>query len=78
MAQHLGQAHAIESERGRGPIWSSSAAQSWTHSLAMVGLVELIAHIPRIYGEYRKLLAAAPDERPEVAILADPHRRPIQ
>ena len=28
-------------------------------SLAVVGLVEVVAHIPRIYGEYRKLLAAA-------------------
>ena len=28
-------------------------------SLAVVGLVEVISHIPRIYGEYRKLLAAA-------------------
>jgi lipid-A-disaccharide synthase len=27
-------------------------------SLAVVGLVEVIAHIPRIWGEYRKLLAA--------------------
>ena len=41
------------------------------HSLAVVGLVEVVAHIPRIYGEYRKLLAAARAERPEVAILTD-------
>jgi len=41
------------------------------HSLAVVGLVEVITHIPRIYGEYRKLLAAARTERPEVAILTD-------
>jgi lipid-A-disaccharide synthase len=40
-------------------------------SLAVVGLVEVIAHIPRIYGEYRKLLAAARRERPDVAILTD-------
>ena len=26
-------------------------------SLAVVGLVEVVSHIPRIYGEYRKLLA---------------------
>ena len=30
-------------------------------SLAVVGLLEVVAHIPRIYGEYRKLLAAARD-----------------
>jgi lipid-A-disaccharide synthase len=41
------------------------------HSLAVVGLVEVITHIPRIYGEYRKLSAAARAERPEVAILTD-------
>jgi len=41
------------------------------HSLAVVGLVEVITHIPRIYGEYRKLLRAAREERPEVAILTD-------
>jgi lipid-A-disaccharide synthase len=41
------------------------------HSLAVVGLVEVVTHIPRIYGEYRKLLNAARAERPEVAILTD-------
>lgn len=41
------------------------------HSLAVVGLVEVVTHIPRIYGEYRKLLNAASAERPEVAILTD-------
>jgi len=40
-------------------------------SLAVVGLAEVVAHIPRIYGEYRKLLAAARSERPDVAILTD-------
>ena len=40
-------------------------------SLAVVGLVEVLAHIPRIYGEYRKLLAAASAEKPDLAILTD-------
>jgi lipid-A-disaccharide synthase len=40
-------------------------------SLAVVGLVEVITHIPRIYREYRKLLRAAEQERPDVAILTD-------
>jgi lipid-A-disaccharide synthase len=40
-------------------------------SLAVVGLVEVIHHIPRIYGEYKKLLAAAEHERPQLAILTD-------
>ena len=40
-------------------------------SLAVVGLFEVVAHIPRIYGEFRKLLAAAGRERPDLAILTD-------
>src|SRR5690242_18509434 len=40
-------------------------------SLAVVGLLEVVSHIPRIYGEYRKLLRAALDRRPDVAILTD-------
>jgi lipid-A-disaccharide synthase len=40
-------------------------------SLAVVGLVEVVAHLPRIYGEYRKLLTAADERKPDLAILAD-------
>jgi len=40
-------------------------------SLAVVGLVEVVGHLPRIYGEYRKLLAAARTERPDLALLTD-------
>ena len=40
-------------------------------ALAVVGLVEVVSHIPRIYGEYRKLLAAAETRRPDLAILTD-------
>jgi lipid-A-disaccharide synthase len=40
-------------------------------SLAVVGLLEVVSHIPRIYGEYRKLLAAARDQKPDLAILTD-------
>lgn len=40
-------------------------------NLAVVGLVEVISHIPRIYGEYRKLVDAVRRERPDVAILTD-------
>jgi lipid-A-disaccharide synthase len=40
-------------------------------SLAVVGLIEVVHHIPRIYGEYKKLLAAADRELPELAILTD-------
>lgn len=40
-------------------------------SLAVVGLLEVVSHIPRIYGEYRKLLAAVHERKPELAILTD-------
>jgi lipid-A-disaccharide synthase len=40
-------------------------------SLAVVGLVEVVGHIPRIWGEYRKLIQAARRERPRLAILTD-------
>lgn len=40
-------------------------------SLAVVGLAEVVSHIPRIYSEFRKLARAAVRERPELAILVD-------
>ena len=40
-------------------------------SLSVVGLVEVVAHIPRIYKEFRKLIGAARDARPDLAILTD-------
>ncbi len=40
-------------------------------SLAVVGLVEVVQHIPRIYGEFRKLVACARARRPQLAILTD-------
>jgi lipid-A-disaccharide synthase len=40
-------------------------------SLSVVGLVEVVSHIPRIYGEFRKLVRAAEVERPDVAVLTD-------
>ena len=39
--------------------------------LAVVGLVEVVLHIPRIWREYRKLLRAAAEQRPDLAILTD-------
>jgi lipid-A-disaccharide synthase len=42
-----------------------------SRSLAVVGLVEVVAHIPRIYGEFRKLVRAAATEKPDIAVLAD-------
>lgn len=39
--------------------------------LGVVGLVEVVTHLPGIYGEYKKLLAAAEREKPDLAILTD-------
>jgi lipid-A-disaccharide synthase len=40
-------------------------------SLSVVGLVEVLHHVPRIYGEYRRLCAEAEKLRPAAAILTD-------
>jgi len=40
-------------------------------SLAVVGIVEVLQHIPRIWGEFRKLIRAAEAEKPDIAILTD-------
>ena len=40
-------------------------------ALAVVGLVEVVSHIPRIYREFRKLVRAIPAERPDAAVLTD-------
>lgn len=40
-------------------------------SIAVVGLVEVVRHIPRIYGQFRTLVRAIPKEKPEIAILTD-------
>jgi lipid-A-disaccharide synthase len=40
-------------------------------SLAVVGLIEVVPDLLRIYRQYRKLLASARASRPDIAILAD-------
>jgi lipid-A-disaccharide synthase len=40
-------------------------------SLSVLGLVEVLHHIPRIYGEFRKLVRAAEANHPVAAILTD-------
>lgn len=40
-------------------------------SIAVVGLVEVLRHIPRILGQFRTLTRAIPKEKPEIAILTD-------
>jgi lipid-A-disaccharide synthase len=40
-------------------------------SIATVGLTEVIADLPRIYGEFKRLVQAAEQRRPDLAILVD-------
>lgn len=42
-----------------------------SRSIAVVGLVEVVSHIPRIWREFRKLCRAIEKERPDVAVLTD-------
>ena len=42
-----------------------------TEDLAVVGLVEVVEHLPRIYGRFRELVRAAEVSKPDLAILTD-------
>ena len=42
-----------------------------SRSLSVVGIVEVVGHLPRIWREFRKLTRAAARERPDVAVLTD-------
>lgn len=42
-----------------------------SEELAVVGLFEVVRHIPRIYGEFRKLIDAAEQRKPDLAIVCD-------
>ena len=42
-----------------------------SEDMAVMGLTEVIRHLPRIYGEFRKLKQAVRDRRPDVAVLID-------
>ncbi len=42
-----------------------------SEKLAVVGLVEVIRHLPRIYGEFRRLVAAVRQRKPSLAVLTD-------
>ncbi len=39
--------------------------------LSVVGISEIVSHLPRIYGDFRKLLRAADERRPDAAIVID-------
>lgn len=56
-----------------GPRMQSAGVRAVvdSRSLAVVGIVEVLGHIPRIYREFRKLIRAAKAEEPDLAILTD-------
>ncbi len=56
-----------------GPRMRAAGVRPVVHaeSLSVVGLVEVLGHIPRIYFEYRRMLRAAAARRPQLAILTD-------
>jgi len=41
------------------------------HKISVVGLAEVVTHLPRIYGEFRRLVREAKARRPDAAILID-------
>ncbi len=42
-----------------------------SRSIAVVGIVEVVGHIPRIWRQFRKLVRAAAAEKPDLAVLTD-------
>lgn len=42
-----------------------------SEDVAVMGITEVVRHMPRIYREYRRLRAAIADEKPDAAILID-------
>jgi lipid-A-disaccharide synthase len=63
-AQFFGCAGAKLQAEGVEPVVDAA-------DLSVVGLAEVVHHLPRIYGEYRKLVAAARQRRPQAALLTD-------
>lgn len=41
------------------------------HDIAVMGLAEVVSHLPKIYGEFRRLLREVDARRPDAAILID-------
>ena len=42
-----------------------------SEDMAVMGITEVVRHLPRIYGEFRKLKQSIRDRRPDVAVLID-------
>ena len=41
------------------------------HSISVLGLAEVVTHLPRIYGEFKRLVGEAKRRKPDAAILID-------
>jgi len=54
-----------------GPRMRAAGVRILFERLSVVGLVEVVRHIPAVYGEFRRLVKAAEQERPDLAILCD-------
>lgn len=56
-----------------GPLMQAAGVEPVVDaaSLSVVGLVEVLAHIPRIYAEFRKIQRVAALRKPDLAILTD-------
>ncbi len=56
-----------------GPGLEAAGVDPVIHSadIAVVGLAEVAAHLPRIYGKFRKLVHFARQHRPDAALLTD-------
>ena len=69
--------HAVDAEAEffgcAGPRMQAAGVRAMvdSRSISVVGLVEVLAHIPRIYGEFRKLKKAIVLEKPDLAVLTD-------
>ena len=56
-----------------GPRMAAAAFEPIVHAsdISVVGLVEVVTHLPRIYREFHKLLRAADERKPDAAVLID-------
>jgi lipid-A-disaccharide synthase len=66
-------ARAVESFGMGGERMSEAGCELVVHArdVAVVGLVEVLSHLPGIYREFHKLLAEVDRRRPDVAVLID-------
>jgi len=56
---------------GKGMEASGCERVVRAEDIAVMGITEVIRHMPRIYGEYRRLLRSIRARRPDVAVLID-------